>query len=215
MRETAQQFLTVADVEEVRVFYADAVEHGEDKQRFAAICGLGETGVPSDVKFLTLFLNSNSTKIRRAAVYAIGKLDVEGQLEKLVNILSDEKPSVSREALKALLSKARYVPLADLEHIVASNANFFVRRNALTLILHADKWKKIPILLETCADNEPRLVEQAVKALRDWYINYNSSFAEPTQEDFDRIQTALCKFEKALPHKFADDLRVCLRIYFK
>ena len=215
MRETARQFLAVADVKDARAFYADAIERGEDKQRFAAICGLGETGSASDVKFLTLFLNSTSTKLRRAAVYAVGKLDVEGQLEKLAGILSDEKPSVSREAMKALLPKARYIPLADLEHLVASSTNFYIRRNALTLILHADKWKKIPILLEVCVDKEVRLAEQAARALRDWSVNYNSSFAEPTREDFERIQTALGKFEKALPHKFADDLRACLKIHFK
>jgi len=40
-------------------------------------------------------------------------------------------------------------------------------------------------------------------------------FAEPTREDFEKIQTALGKFEKALPHKFADDLRACLKILFQ
>ena len=43
MRDTARQFLTVADVKDAQVFYADATEHGEDEQRFAAICGSGET----------------------------------------------------------------------------------------------------------------------------------------------------------------------------
>jgi HEAT repeat protein len=215
MRETARQFLAVADVKDVRAFYAEAVERGDAKQRFAAIFGLGESGLVSDVKRMAPFLNSKLTKFRRAAVYAIGKLDVEGQLEKLAGFLSDEKPSVSREALKALLPKARHIPLADLEHLIAGGANFYVRRNALKLVLHAGKWKKIPALLEACADSEARLAEQATKALHDWSVNYNGSFAEPTREDFERIQTALSKFEKVLPHKFADDLRACLKIYFK
>ena len=88
--------------------------------------------------------------------------------------------------MKVLLPKARSIPLADLEHLVASSANFYIRRNALTLILHADKWKKIPILLKACADNEAQLAEQAARALRDWSVNYNSSFSEPTREDFER-----------------------------
>ncbi len=215
MRETARQFLGVAEVNSARDFYANAFESVEDKQCFAAICGLGETGTAVDVPLVAQFLNSSLTKIRRAAVYAIGKLDVEGQLGKLIDFLSDGKPSVSREAMKALLPKARYIPLADLEHLIVSGANFHVRRNALTLVLHADKWKKIPVLLEACADNELRLAERAARALRDWSVNYNSSFAEPTREDFEKIQTALGKFEKVLPHKFADDLRACLSIYFK
>jgi hypothetical protein len=117
--------------------------------------------------------------------------------------------------MKALLSKARHIPLTDLEHLVASGANYHVRRNALTLVLHADKWKKIPALLEVCADNEVRLAEQAARTLRDWSINYNSSFAEPTRDDYERIQSALVKFETKLPHGIAATLRACLKIYFK
>jgi len=215
MRETARHFLAVADVKDARAFYAAAIERGEEGQRLAAICGLGETGLASDVKFLTSFLGSISTKFRRAAVYSIGKLDLEGQLETLVRVLSDEKPSVSREAMKVLLPKARYIPLADLEHWIASDAKLHVRRNSLTLVLRADKWKKIPAILAACADKDARIVEQAVNALNDWSAHYNSSFAEPTREDFERIQNALGKYEKVLLHKFTENLKACLRIYFK
>lgn len=167
------------------------------------------------MKLIAPFLNSKLTKFRRAAIYAIGKLDVEGQLEKLVGFLSDEKPSVSREAMKALLPKSRLIQLDALEKLLASSVSFHVRRNALTLLLHTDKWKKIPALLEACADNETRIAEQASRALRDWSFNYNSSFAEPTREDYERIQSALCKVETKLPHGFTAELRACLKIYFK
>jgi HEAT repeat protein len=215
MRETARQFLGVAEVKSARDFYADTIEHGNDKQRFAAICGIGETGKAVDVPLVAPFLNSPLTKIRRAAAYAIGRLDLEGQLLKLVVVLSDSKPSVSREALKALQTKARHIPLAELENLFAGEADFHIRRNVLTLILHTDKWKKIPTLLKACADKDARIAEQASKALRVWSSNYNSSFAEPTREDFQRISVALSQFEPYLPHGFAVELRACLKIYFK
>ena len=139
----------------------------------------------------------------------------EGQLVRLVGVLSDAKPSVSREALKALQSKARYVALADLENLFANGAAFHIRRNALSLILHTDKWKKVPVLLKACTDKDERIAEQAAKALRDWSFNYNSSFAEPTRDDFQRISSALSQFEAHLPHGFAAELRACLKIYFK
>src|ERR1043165_3801922 len=44
MRETARQFLTAAEVKDARTFYTEAVEAGNDKYCFGAICGLGETG---------------------------------------------------------------------------------------------------------------------------------------------------------------------------
>ncbi|HVU26317.1 MAG TPA: HEAT repeat domain-containing protein [Verrucomicrobiae bacterium] len=215
MRETARQFLAVAEVKDAAGFYADAIANGSDKQRFAAICGLGETGKAADVPLVMPFLNSPLTKIRRAATYAIGKLNLEGQLERLVGVLSDAKPSVSREALKALQSKARYIALVDLENLFVNAADFHVRRNTLTLILHTDKWKKVPVLLKACADKDERIAKQAAKALRAWSINYNSSFAEPTRDDFQRISSALIQFESHLPHGFAAELRSCLKIYFK
>jgi HEAT repeat protein len=215
MRETARQFLGVAEVKSARDFYADTFGGGSDKQRFAAICGLGETGTAADVPLVAAFLVSPLTKIRRAAVYAIGRLDLEGQRQNLVGVLSDTKPSVSREALKALQSKARYILLADLENLFANGVEYHVRRNALTLILHTDKWKKIPTLLKACADNDVRIVEQAAKALRAWSSNYNSSFAEPTREEFQKISVALSQFEPYLPHGFAVELRACLKIYSK
>ncbi|MBM3847759.1 MAG: hypothetical protein FJ405_15920, partial [Verrucomicrobia bacterium] len=215
MREMARQFLAVADVENVRGFYAAALERGNEKQRFAVICGLGETGTVEDMPLVARFLNSPLTRIRRAAAYAVGRLDLEGQLARLVRVLSDAMPSVSREALKALQRKARYVSLDDLEELVEGGSDFHVRRNALTLISHTDKWKKIPALLKACADKDERIVEQAAKALRAWSYNYNSSFAEPTRDDFQKISGALSQVESCTPHGFAAELRACLQTYFK
>jgi HEAT repeat protein len=215
MRETARQFTAAAEVKDAAEFYADALGSGDDKQRFAAICGLGETGKTGDVPLVIPFLDSPLAKIRRAAAYAIGRLDPEGQLGRLVGVLSDLKPSVSREALKASRSKARHIAPADLENLFASGADFHVRRNALSLILHTDKWKKVPVLLKACADKDEQIAEQAARASRTWLQNYNSSFAEPTREDFEKISSALTQFESALPHGFAAELRSCLKIYFK
>lgn len=215
MRETARQFLAVAELKDAAEFYVDALRNGSDKQRFAAICGLGETGKAADVPLVVPFLKSPFTKIRRAAAYAIGRLDLEVQLERLVGVLSDAKPSVSREALKALQSKARYIALADLENLFANGGDFHVRRNTLSLILHTDKWKKVPALLKACADKDERIAQQAAKALRDWSLNYNRSFAEPTRDDFEKISSALSQFEPHLPHGSATELRACLKIYFK
>ncbi len=215
MRETARQFLSVAGVPDVRSFYVEAVEKGADAQRFAAICGLGESGKAADVSLLLASLDSLLPRLRRAAVYAVGRLDVEGCLTKLTGFLSDAKASVSRESLKALLPKARLISLDELELLLTSNSNFHVRRNALTLILHTDKWLKLPALLNACADEDAKIAGLAARALRDWFVNYNGSFAEPTRVDFDRIHSVLPNVESKLPHGTAKELRDCLKIYFK
>ncbi len=215
MREAARQFLAVVDVSDVSAFYAKAVVHGADSQRFASICGLGESGKPSDVTLFSDYLTSPLPKLRRAAVYAVGRLDVEGNLATLVRCLSDAKASVSMAALNALLSKARQIPLEDLEQLLASKANFHVRRNALTLISHTDKWPKLPAILNACADDDAKLASLATRALHDWFSTYNKSFSEPTRIDHTRIQAVLGRIESKLPHGAARELKECLRIYFK
>lgn len=215
MRETARQFLTVAGIADVRAFYLEAIERGVDKQRFAAICGLGEVGAASDVALLSAYWDSPVTNLRRAVVFAVGRLDAEGNLKKLVGALSDTKPSVSREALKALLTKARQIPLEQLEQLVADGASFHVRRNALTIILRISKWHKLPALLNACADQDAKLAGLAARALRDWFFTYNRSFAEPTRNDFAKIESVLAKVELKLPHGAAKELRDCLKTYFK
>jgi HEAT repeat protein len=166
MRETARQFLHVAAVENIREFYSDAMKGGEPKTLAAAIRGIGETGNVADVPLVFSFLSSPITKIRRAAVYSIGRLDVEGQMPKLVTRLSDTSPSISRVALKALRPKARAIPIAELEQLFTDGGEFHVRRNALILIMAAEKWKRLPGLLKACADNNARIAEQALRRWR-------------------------------------------------
>ena len=215
MRETARQFLSVAGVPNPRDFYVEATDRGAATQRFAAIRGLGESGKAADVSLLSADLAASLPRLRRAAVYAMGKLDVEGCLTKLTAFLSDVKASVSREALKSLLPMARHVPLDELERLLASKANFHVRRNALTLILHTEKWRKLPPMLNACTDEDAKIAGLAARALRHWFVNCNRSFAEPTQADLERIQSVLSKAESKLPHGAANELRDCLKIYFK
>ncbi len=216
MRGIAQQFLVVAGVANARAFYAEATRSGPDRQRFAAICGLGEQGEPSDAQGLSIFLDSPLPKLRRAAVYAVGRLDLEGSLARLTRCLSDAKASVSREALKALLRKPRQIPLNELEVLLADNAGLHhIRRNSLTLLLHTEKWRKLPALLRACVDEDAVIAGLAVGALRNWFSTYNRSFSEPTREDFERIQTVLRQVGSRLPHGAPAELRYCLGIYFK
>ncbi len=215
LREVARQFVAIANVADTRSFYMDVLDRGTDSNRFAAICGLGETGNSSDASRLVQFLDSPVPKIRRAAVFAVGKLDTEGHLTRLVGFLSDEKASIAREAMKALLTKVRLIPLEDLAQLVENGSSFHTRRNALTLVLHTSKWHRLPPLLHTCVDSDAKLASLATRALRDWFSNYNRSFVEPTQMDIKKIQSVLSRVEPKLPHGMAEELRGCLRVYLE
>lgn len=163
MRDIARQFPQIANIPDLRVFYIEAIGRVQDRQLPAAICGLGETGQAGDANQVILFLGSQVTKLRRAAVNALGRLDGSGHLGTLIQCLSDETPGISKEALKALLPMARQISLEQLEERLTSKMAFHVRRNTLTLVVHSGKWRKLPGLLNACADNDARIVGLARK----------------------------------------------------
>lgn len=213
MREMARHFPVVAGIADVREFYAEAIQEGSDSTLFSAICGMGETGKASDVALVAAHLRAPVPKLRRAAAYAVGKLGADSCVSALVGLLLDPSVSVSREALKALLPQARRLPVEDLETLFASDAAIHTRRNALTLILHVGKWRKLPVLLNACVDLDARIAGLATRALDNWFSNYNRSFAEPTQTEMARIRTELAKVEAKLPSGVTRELRACLANY--
>ncbi|HEX7652394.1 MAG TPA: hypothetical protein VF607_02740 [Verrucomicrobiae bacterium] len=215
IRETARHFISLALIADARTFYIEAIQRGVDSERYAAICGLAENGVTADASFILSYTDSQLPKLRRAAVYALGKLSVEGNLARLVGSLSDPNASVSREALKALLPQARLIPLDNLEDLLTRADKFHSRRNALTLIQHFDKWRKLPALLISIGYKDLQIAELALAAVREWFANYNRSFSEPTLSDFKKIQACLPGVEAKLPHHISIELRDCLKIYFK
>jgi HEAT repeat protein len=214
MREVARHFLSADSMFDVRRFYLEALEVGESAPLGASIRGLGETGKAEDAALVLPFLGAPKPSIRRAAVYAVGKLNAEPFGEQLIKLLADEMPGVSREALKALTPKAKHQSLGKLWKLFASEQMVFVRRNAFILILFFGKWQKLPPILLACADKDVRLSGLAQNALRDWLRNYNRSFAEPTRADFEKIEAALAQTETKLPDRAAQEIRACLKDYF-
>jgi HEAT repeat protein len=214
MREVARCFLAADGHFDIRKFYLDAVQRREARTLAAAIRGLGETGKPEDAGVVSEFLNAPKPSLRRAATYAVGKLDAEHFVAQLMQMLADEMPGVSREALKALLPKARHQSLDDFWKLFANDKRVFVRRNTLVLMLRFGKWEKLPPLLLACADEDKLLAEIAAGAVHDWIVHYNGSYAEPTRRDFENIESALRKVHTRLPRKSVDEIRACLKIYF-
>ena len=214
MREVARQFLSADGQFGIRQFYLQALEQRDASALGAAIRGLGETGQANDTALVVPFLEAAQPRLRRAAVYAVGKLNVELFGEKLTKLLADEMPGVSREALKALTPKARHQSLEELWKLVAQDQRLFVRQNALSLILHFGKWQKLPPILLACADGDVQLSGCAQHALRDWFRNYNQSFAEPSRADLEKIQDALRRAEAKLPQGAASGIRSCLKTHF-
>jgi len=207
MREVARHFLMVAGCFDARRFYLEALEHNKGRTGVAAIRGLGETGRPEDAAAVSENFNSAEPRFRRAATYAVGKLDGKHFIGPLLLMLADESPSVSREALRALLPNAHEPTLEAYWKLFANDKRVFVQRNVLVLMLRFGKWEKLPPLLLACSNEDARLSGFAQNALRAWFRNYNHSFAEPTRIDREKIQVALQSTEKHPPAGHVSGIR--------
>lgn len=214
IREIAKHFLNAATGLDVRQFYLDAINRHQETNLAIVIRGLGESGSRQDATLVLPYLAATEPRLRRAATYAIGKLAAEDFSDRLLQILSDEKPGVSREAKKALLPRARQQTVDEFWNLFLTDKRPFVRRNALALILQFGKWEKLPAVLRACSDDNERLAGLAQDALRAWLRNYNSSFTEPTQIDAKRIQEALTYSETRLSRTIVAEIHACLKIYF-
>ncbi len=214
MREVARHFLSSDPKFNAREFYLGALKQSEKKTLATAIRGLGENGIAEDVLVAGKFINSPNSRERRAAVYAIGKLDPEQLSSKITQLLGDEMPGVSREALKVFQKKAWRLSLEELWLLFTTDTRRFVRRNALTLILHFGKWQKLPYLLFASIDADAIISNLAQDALRDWFKNYNHSFEEPKKEDLGKIQEVLRQVGAKLDKKKHQEINACLKLYF-
>lgn len=214
IREVARYYSSLAGATDLRAFYLAAIASATGARQAAAIRGLGETGLSGDSARLIPFLHSPRPVIRGAATCALGKLDAEKHLATLVQLLSDPSYRVSAAALPPLVARARQIPLETLESLLLHAKCLHVRRNALRLILHHGKWRKLPALLTACDDSDPRIGSSAMAALINWREHYNQSFAEPTRLDYDRILAQLPKVKAQLPKGWSVHLQACLKATF-
>lgn len=214
VRELARYYQMQSADFEASGFYRNALLNGNSDDQYAAICGLGETGGAGDGEFVVNFLHHKEPKLRRAAVYALGRLDGTEYQMRIFAMLSDPQSRVVKQAVKSLLPLARQLPMQWIRDLPETDDRRIVRQVGLVLMLKRGKWERLPLVLQLCADADPVIASQALNALRDWFSGYNRSFAEPTREDRDDILRALEKFGGKVPTKLAQEMEQCLKIYF-
>jgi HEAT repeat protein len=214
MRELARYYMVQETGFDACKFYRNTLIGGKQDDFYGAICGLGETGNSDEGELLLKFLNDKAPKLRRAAVYALGRMNSEKYQLNIFTMLSDPRSRVVKQAMKALLPKARLLPMQWIKDLPETDDRRVVRQAGLVLLLNRGKWERLPLLLQLCADADQVIASQALNALRNWLTGYNKSFAEPTKTDRDEIMRALARFEGKVPAKFVHEVQQCLKIYF-
>ena len=180
---------------------------------YAAINGLGETGAARDDQLILPFVSHQQSKIRRAAIKALAKLNFTPHIEVLFKALSDEAPQVSRQALTSLVNQRSKVSGERLWKLFNSSDLFHVRRSALIMIAKLSKWDSLYYLLKALHNSEQRVVDLSHFWIQDWLDRFNRSFVSPTREQVDRIVNAIDDSRNVIPEDSRQALLFALKSF--
>ena len=214
VRETAQHFLAKSGFE-IGPYYSTVIREGNPKFLPAAIRGLGEVGQKTDAEQIRPFLLAAEPRLRKAAIYALGRLDAETFLPEFLAGLADSHPGVSRESVRACLPKARFLDMDALWTLFQSDSRFYVRKHALMLIQRFGKWERLAPLVIACGDSDSMISELAKAGIRRWISTYNSSFAEPSAVQIRQIRQGLANSAGMLDRHIVMEIGSCLATFQK
>ena len=207
IREVARYYLKKFEGFDARSFYRDEIHSGSPERLPQAIVGLGETGIRADAGLVVQWLTHRLTKVRRAAVKALGQLDGDGHSDELLRALGDERSAVCRAAMGCLRSVIRLVAVDHLWEIFERTGHSHGRRHALTLLAGSGKWAGLPYLIRACRDHDTAIAALARGHLRDWLTHFNRTFARPSVAELQLARAALEASTPTLGPDFAELLR--------
>lgn len=214
VRAIARHFLSKTNFE-FGPYYSAVIQERKSNMLHAAIRGLSEVGQKSDVAQVLPFLMAAEPRLRAAAICALGRLDPEAFLPELLLALSDDHASVSREAVRACLPKARLFNVDTLWALYQKDPRFFVRKHVLMLLQRFGKWERLAPLLFACGDSNPMISDLARTSVCKWLFTFNSSFAEPTVAQIQQARQALKGCMGVLDPKIAMDISSCVATFEK
>ena len=208
IREVARHHLEKSGGFDARSFYRIEILSGRPDVLPQAIAGLSETGIREDAGLVVPWLTHLATKVRRAAVRALGRLDGDSHIDELLRALGDERSGVGRTAREALRGRLRLVAGGRLWDIFEQRAGRpHASRHALALLAGLGKWAGLKYLIRACRDDDPEIASLARSHLRDWVDHFNRSFARPSSDDLGLAVAALDASASTMEPEFVRLLR--------
>jgi HEAT repeat protein len=175
-----------------RSFYRERIEQlsGEAAGAYAlasAIAGLGETGRAEDVDLPLRLLGDSRPAVRIACARAMAMLDPDGSLPRLVEILADPSPGVTRAVRMALAARAGALSADLIGRLLAELPYAHGRLNAMLLAPRVGKWDEIILLLESLRDPSHDVKDAALAGVSRWMSHRNTRFAQPSRAQVERL----------------------------
>jgi hypothetical protein len=205
IREFAQFTLRRLGFDDLADRYRSVLHHGDNLA--SAISGLGQTGSRADVRLIEPSFRSPWSKVRKAAVTAIGRLLGDDGVEQLLPMIADRSPKVARAALAMVSQRANLISLASLEGMFDSSP----KHSQLLLVELLDKmdlWRSLPSLLRIVVKANHIVARRVVELLPQ---RFNRVFTTPTAEQRHQLESVLEDKAVQLPQLVETELRRWLK----
>ena len=177
-----------------RGFYLGCVE----QYPAAAICGLGEKGLPEDAAELAGHLKDGRIAVVKAAMGALMRLDRETFGPVIAELLNDARPGVAKTA-RNLVIKMVMPDYERVREIFAAAAREHTKIMCADILFRAQKWQRLIYMLETAAAGEERIREKSLTAIAVWLANFNRSFLQPSEKQAAKIRELVRSLQGNLP----------------
>lgn len=205
MRATGRHFLTKVPGADPDKLYQERLGSANPVSP-AILFGISESGRKEDVSLLCPFLSAPRIALRKAAVFAVGNLDVDACSSEIKAALHDPSRGVSKAALLVLEKHPRLLTRDFLFDALDEKRPLHVRRAAIRLIANLAKWDRIVLLLEALA-NAPEFNDIIRDEVRRWFQTYNQSYAQPTREQLEALKRLTEAQAALLPIEIVRELR--------
>ena len=212
MREEARYHLRTIAPMDVAAFYRDSLLAGPPTNIYAAICGLGETGIPGDDRLIVSYVSDRAAKIRGAAVRALARLNAKAHVELFLSALTDENSNVSRQALKALAGMVSAATGEKVWTIFVSAPKGHVKRNALSLLQRLPKWDSIYYLLKAMRDSDEAVARMSRIGIQRWLLRFNRTFSPPSGDQIAKVKARLEACSELLDQKTREEILFSIKI---
>lgn len=159
VRSRLRAFIAARDTIDFAAFYRERIDGPSAAQ---ALDGLAETGTADDADIAATCATTGRPRVRRAAVRAMARLNAPRKADRLLDLLTDSHPGVSREVSRALCRHRGLVPVEVMWAVFLMAEAPHVKRNVLTLVNDLGKWEALPCLIEATRDPDVGDVAEAL-----------------------------------------------------
>jgi HEAT repeat protein len=195
VRELARFYLKQSGTVDFAELYRQRLSQaGEDLA--VLVTSLGETGDRRDLATIEPYLANPDPTVRRAAIFALARLDSEGDVERFLAALNDPSARVAKAARRVIQERPYALNRERATDLFANARYLHSRRIIVSLMRYLSWWDSAPLLMNAATSEEPIVRATAINQLQLWRRNCYRTSCKPTEEQLELYEKGL---ESALP----------------